>query len=148
MNDADMNAQVLSLMAREGGFHDQRCRIDTSSDPTSDRSAVAAQSSLGPHLQWPAFAAARHSRGMLHATLDYLRRIDRGNDWTAFYLVCMAMLPISGLIYVGARLIWPDLHAGYPGADETYTYIAVLSILLIHYLQNGLLFNNSQTLVE
>jgi hypothetical protein len=99
-------------------------------------------------LQWPAFAAARHPRGILHGILGYLRRIDGGNGWTAFYLVCMAMLPISGLIYVGARLIWPNVHAGYPGADETYTYIAVLSILLIHYVQDGLLFTDWQSLVE
>jgi hypothetical protein len=49
---------------------------------------------------------------------------------------------------VGARLIWPDPHAGYPGADETCTYIALLSSLLIHRVQDGLLFTNSQFLVE
>ena len=99
-------------------------------------------------LQWTALAAARPRSGPLRGILDYLRRIDGGNGWTAFYLVCMAMLPISGFIYVAARLIWPDLHAGYPGADETYMYIAVLSILLMHYVQDGLLFTDSQSLVE
>ncbi len=97
-------------------------------------------------LQWPALAAARHPGRLLQRALRYLRRIDGGNGWTAFYLVCMAMLPISGLIYVGAHLIWPDLHAGLPGADEAYTYMAVLSILLVHYVQDGLLFADARAL--
>jgi hypothetical protein len=98
-------------------------------------------------MAWPGVEAARHPKGILHAVLDSLRRIDRGNGWTAFYLVCMAMLPISGLMYIGARLIWPDLHAGAPGADEVYTYIGVLSILLVHYVQDGLLFTDARSLV-
>jgi hypothetical protein len=75
-----------------------------------------------------------------------LKRVDRGTGWASFYLVTMALLPISGLILIGARLVWPNLHAGLPGADETYMYIAVLSILLVHYVQDALLFTDPKAL--
>jgi hypothetical protein len=96
-------------------------------------------------MHWPDRAVVRE-RGLIHSLMDEIRRVDHGNGWTAFYLVCLAMLPISGLIFTAARLIWPNLHAGYPGADETYTYIGVLSILLIHYAQDALLFTRPKSI--
>lgn len=104
-------------------------------------------------MHWPAGTGSREPgfSGYLRragaAIAAGLRRIDRANSWTAFYLVCVAMLPVSGLFLAGAQLIWPNLHVGQPGADEVYTYIGVLSILLVHYVQDALLFTDARSLV-
>ena len=74
------------------------------------------------------------------------RWLDRQSGWTVFYVVCFAMLPVSGLLIAGARTIWPELHTGMPGADETYNYIGILSILLMHYVQDAFLFTDAQAL--
>lgn len=76
-----------------------------------------------------------------------LRRVDRNSGWTSFYMVCMAMLPLSGLLLIFASVFWPNLHPGMPGADEVYSYMGILSILLVHYLHDALLFTDSQAIV-
>lgn len=85
--------------------------------------------------------------GFLHG-IRALRRIDRGTGWTSFYGLCMAMLPVSGLLLVLAGTLWPDLHPGRPGADEAYIYIGILSVLLVHYVHDSLLFTDSAAIVE
>jgi hypothetical protein len=80
--------------------------------------------------------------------INGLRKIDRNSGWTAFYMVCMAMLPISGLLIIGAKTLWPNLHSGMPGADEAYSYMGILSILLVHYVHDALLFTDSRAIVE
>jgi hypothetical protein len=82
-------------------------------------------------------------RGLMHTIFS-----KPGNGWWKFYLVCMAMLPISGLLFLGANLVWPNLHAGRPGAAEVYGYIAILSILLVHYYHDAFLFTNPDALVK
>lgn len=71
--------------------------------------------------------------------------------WVRFYLFCLAMLPVSGLLIVAARWLWPGLHcpAGQclPGADEAYTYIGILSVLLVHYFHDGVLFTEPQAII-
>jgi hypothetical protein len=69
-----------------------------------------------------------------------LRGVDRGTGWTTFYLLCMAMLTLSAVLIVCAKAFWPNLHNGLPGADEAYAYMGILSILLVHYAQDALLF--------
>lgn len=69
-----------------------------------------------------------------------LWKIDRGTGWTTYYLFCMAMLIISPLLMAEAKAWWPHLHEGLPGGDEAYAYIGILSILLVHYAQDALLF--------
>lgn len=75
-----------------------------------------------------------------------LRGVDRGTGWTTFYLLCMAMLTLSAVLIVCARAFWPNLHNGLPGADEAYAYMGILSILLVHYVQDALLFFNPKSI--
>lgn len=110
-------------------------------------------------MHWPAPPRETRRRGR-HApqvgpwqrgkasALRLLRRLDRGSGWTTFYLVCLAMLPISGLLIYGSPLIWPDLGSRGPGADEVYSYMGILSILLVHYVQDALLFTDPKAIVE
>jgi hypothetical protein len=84
----------------------------------------------------------RLGRGVVNG----LRRVDRGTGWTTFYLLCMAMLTFSGVLILFAKASWPNLHAGLPGADEAYAYMGILSILLVHYVQDGLLFFHPESL--
>ncbi len=92
---------------------------------------------LGMGMEWSRL------KGTSRLALGPLRgfwKIDRGTGWTTYYLFCMAMLIISPLIIAAAKLWWPHLHEGLPGADEAYAYIGILSILLVHYAQDALLF--------
>jgi len=68
------------------------------------------------------------------------RRIDRETGWTTFYLQCLAMLTVSGALILVAKALWPNLHSGLPGADEAYAYMGILSVLLVHYAHDALLF--------
>lgn len=80
-----------------------------------------------------------------------LRRLvtaDGGTGWTTFYLVCFALVPVSGVLIVLASLIWPNLHAGRPGADEAYRYMVVLSALLVHYFQDAFLFTDADAIID
>ena len=77
----------------------------------------------------------------------WLARLDRGSGWVPYYGVCLAMLPISGLLLLAGALIWPNLHRGMPGADEAYVYMGILSILLVHYAQDALLFTDARSIV-
>jgi hypothetical protein len=76
-----------------------------------------------------------------------LRRVDRDTGWSTFYLMCLAMLPISGLLIISARGLWPDVHGDLPGADEAYTYMGILSVLLVHYVHDAVLFTDEDALV-
>ncbi len=89
------------------------------------------------------------ARGVSRFALGALRgfwKIDRGTGWTTYYLLCMMMLIISPLLIVGTKAWWPHLHDGLPGADEVYAYIGILSILLVHYAQDALLFSNPKSI--
>jgi hypothetical protein len=77
-----------------------------------------------------------------------LRKVDRDTGWTTFYMLCLAMLPISGVLLTSGSLLWPNLHPGKPGADEVYSYMGVLSILIVHYVHDALLFTDSGAIVE
>jgi hypothetical protein len=74
--------------------------------------------------------------------------VDGGSGWTTYYLVCFALVPVSGVFIVVASLIWPNLHAGQPGADEVYRYMIVLSALLVHYFQDTFLFTDAQAIID
>lgn len=71
--------------------------------------------------------------------------------WARFYLFCLAMLPVSGLLILAAGRLWPGLHCPggqcLPGADEVYTYIGILSVLLVHYFHDGVLFTEPQAII-
>ena len=82
----------------------------------------------------------RGSSRLAMGALRGLWKIDRGTGWTTYYLSCMAMLAISPLLIAGTKAWWPHLHNGLPGADEAYAYVGILSILLVHYAQDALLF--------
>lgn len=110
-------------------------------------------------MHWPAPPVTLHKKGRKvtspgiwqrtrEAILSTLRRIDRGKGWTSFYLVCMAMLPISGLLIYGSPLLWPEIGTRGPGSDEVYSYMGILSILLVHYVQDALLFTDSRSIAE
>jgi len=77
---------------------------------------------------------------LVTGALQGLWKIDRGTGWMTYYLFCMAMLVISPLLILGTRVLWPHLHEGLPGADEAYAYVGILSILLVHYAHDALLF--------
>jgi hypothetical protein len=76
-----------------------------------------------------------------------IARVDRGTGWTTYYLVSFALVPVSGVFIVLASLIWPNLHAGQPGADEAYRYMVVLSALLVHYFQDTFLFTDAEAIL-
>jgi hypothetical protein len=76
-----------------------------------------------------------------------LRQVDRDTGWSTFYMLCMAMLPISGLLILSARAFWPNVHGDLPGADEAYTYMGILSVLLVHYVHDAVLFTDQDALV-
>lgn len=97
-------------------------------------------------LTWYANRLAEKKSGQRRGLVQALFNRDT-SGWWKFYLVCMAMLPISGLLFLGANLIWPNLHAGKPGAAEVYGYIAILSILLVHYYHDAFLFTEPEALV-
>lgn len=77
-----------------------------------------------------------------------LRKVDRDTGWTTFYMLTMAMLPISGLLIISAQALWPNLHGDLPGADEAYMYMGILSILLVHYVHDALLFTDSDAIAD
>lgn len=80
--------------------------------------------------------------------VNSLRKVDRDTGWTTFYMLCLAMLPISGVLLTSGSLLWPNLHPGMPGADEVYSYMGILSVLIVHYVHDALLFTDSQAIVE
>ena len=59
-----------------------------------------------------------------------------------------SMLPISGILILAAGKFWPDVHGDMPGSDEAYTYMGILSILLVHYVHDALLFTDHDAIVE
>jgi hypothetical protein len=86
-------------------------------------------------------------RSLGGSLLSGLRKVDRDTGWTTFYMLCLAMLPISGVLLVSGSIFWPNLYPGKPGADEVYSYMGILSILLVHYVHDALLFTDSRAIV-
>jgi hypothetical protein len=85
--------------------------------------------------------------GLIGRLRAWLASLDRGSGWVPYYGLCLALLPISGVIYLAGVVIWPDIHSGMPGADEAYVYMGILSALLIHYAQDALLFTDARAIV-
>lgn len=92
--------------------------------------------------------ALRWVRSAWLGILGGLRRVDGDTGWTTFYLLCLAMLPISGMLIMTAKFFWPNAHGDLPGADECYTYMGILSVLLVHYVHDAVLFTDSDSLLE
>jgi hypothetical protein len=86
--------------------------------------------------------------GLASRIASGLRKVDRNTGWTTFYMLCLAMLPISGVLLTSGSILWPNLHPGKPGADEVYSYMGILSILIVHYVHDALLFTDSKAIVE
>ena len=87
------------------------------------------------------------AKGGRLAIVRRLERLAGGSGWTTYYLVCFALVPVSGVMIVVARFIWPDLHAGNPGSDEVYEYLVVLSVLLVHYFHDAFLFSDADAVL-
>jgi hypothetical protein len=92
--------------------------------------------------------AVRRSKGFAAGLFSTLRKVDRDTGWSTFYMLCLSMLPISGILILAAGRFWPDVHGGMPGSDEAYTYMGILSILLVHYVHDALLFTDHDAIVE
>jgi hypothetical protein len=86
--------------------------------------------------------------GSISRIVNSLRKVDHNTGWTTFYMLCLALLPISGVLLVGGSIIWPNLYPGKPGADEVYSYMGILSILLVHYVHDALLFTDSRAIIS
>lgn len=82
------------------------------------------------------------------ALLGTLRRVDHDTGWSTFYMLCLSMLPISGMLILTAGTFWPHAHGDLPGSDEAYTYMGILSVLLVHYVHDALLFTDHEALIE
>jgi hypothetical protein len=80
--------------------------------------------------------------------LGTLRKVDRDTGWSTFYMLCLSMLPISGILILAAGRFWPSVHGDLPGSDEAYTYMGILSVLLVHYVHDALLFTDHDAIVE
>lgn len=92
--------------------------------------------------------ALQRSRGLLASTLATLRKVDRDTGWSTFYMLCLSMLPISGILILAAGRFWPHVHGDMPGSDEAYTYMGILSVLLVHYVHDALLFTDHEAIVN
>lgn len=100
------------------------------------RSAVASAGAVGfIHRLWMGITGA-------------LRQVDRDTGWSTFYMLCLALVPISGMLVLSARFCWPNVHGDLPGSDEAYTYMGILSVLLVHYVHDAVLFTDQDALVE
>src|SRR5512136_2406737 len=97
-------------------------------------------------LHWLSQPRAEGS-SLISRIVNGLRKVDRDTGWTTFYMLCLAMLPISGVLLTSGSIIWPNLHLGKPGADEVYSYMGILSILIVHYVHDALLFTDSRAIV-
>jgi hypothetical protein len=87
-------------------------------------------------------------RGIWRGILGALLKVDGNTGWTTFYLLCLAMLPISGMLIMTAKFFWPNAHGNLPGANECYTYRGILSVLRVHYVHDAGLFTDTDSLVE
>lgn len=88
-------------------------------------------------------------------TVNWLRARVRGQSihispeqstlmWTAaFYTFQIMMLPLSGLLFIFANVLFPNL----PYAEQ-YSYLMVLPILLVHYCHDAFLFTQPESLVD
>ncbi len=86
--------------------------------------------------------------GLASRVASGLRKVDHNTGWTTFYMLCLAMLPISGILLTSGSILWPNLHPGKPGADEVYSYMGILSVLIVHYVHDALLFTDSKAIVD
>jgi len=103
-----------------------------------------------PYLHWlngQTKSLGERLAGTPRQAMAALRRIDGGSGWVPYYAVCLAMLPISGALILVATALWPNIHNGAPGADEAYSYMGILSILLMHYVHDALLFFDSKSIL-
>jgi len=98
---------------------------------------------IEPHATW-----GSRVRETCAALLGTLRQVDRDTGWSTFYMFCLSMLPISGVLILAAGTFWPQVHGDLPGSDEAYTYMGILSVLLVHYVHDALLFADHDALVE
>jgi len=89
----------------------------------------------------------RRTRGLAAGLLSTLRKVDRDTGWSTFYMLCLSMLPISGILILAAGRFWPHAHGDLPGSDEAYTYMGILSVLLVHYVHDALLFTDHDAIV-
>lgn len=89
----------------------------------------------------------RRLRAIVAGTLGTLRKVDRDTGWSTFYMLCLSMLPISGILILSAGRFWPHVHGDMPGSDEAYTYMGILSVLLVHYVHDTLLFTDHDAIV-
>ena len=90
----------------------------------------------------------RRSKGWMTGLLGTLRKVDRDTGWSTFYMLCLSMLPISGILILVGGKFWPQVHGDLPGSDEAYTYMGILSVLLVHYVHDALLFTDQDAIVE
>jgi len=103
-----------------------------------------------PYLHWlngQTKSFGERLAGTPRQAMAALRRVDGGSGWVPYYAVCLAMLPISGALILVATALWPNIHNGAPGADEAYSYMGILSILLMHYVHDALLFFDSRSIL-
>jgi hypothetical protein len=89
----------------------------------------------------------QRTRGFMAGVFGTLRKVDRDTGWSTFYMLCLSMLPISGMLILAAGKFWPHVHGDMPGSDEAYTYMGILSILLVHYVHDALLFTDHDAIV-
>jgi hypothetical protein len=89
----------------------------------------------------------RRFRGFWLGLLSTLRKVDRDTGWSTFYMLCLSMLPVSGILILAAGRFWPNVHGDLPGSDEAYTYMGILSVLLVHYVHDALLFTDHDAIV-
>ncbi len=103
-----------------------------------------------PYLHWlngQTRSLGERLSGLPGQLVAALRSVDGGSGWLPYYGVCLAMLPISGALILLATVLFPNLAASGPGADEAYSYMGILSILLMHYIQDALLFLDSKSIL-
>jgi len=94
------------------------------------------------------FSATSRSGSLWLAVRAHLTSLNTDTGWRTFYLVCFALVPVSGVLVLVARIVWPNLHAGNAGSDEVYEYMVVLSVLLVHYFHDLFLFSDTAGLLS
>ena len=135
--------QYLALTWYANRLHQQRTR-----KPIGSLQVLPAGPPVGEGRGGDRTEAAGGRSYLIGRLIHGFRKIDRNTGWTPFYLQCVVMLTFSGLLIVGAKAWWPNLHNGLPGADEAYAYMGILSVLLVHYAHDALLFFQPDSLIE
>ena len=96
----------------------------------------------------------RCSAGRINPQAGWRRRcarcgeVDRDTGWSTFYMLCLSMLPISGMLILAAGTFWPAPSTGTgPGSDEAYTYMGILSDAPGALCHEALLFTDHDAIV-